>query len=96
MTKAKGAYHKRDLYSDVTTRILAELQTGAAPWVNPGPQHPDLIILTTQRLAGPYSGCNVILLWMTAQRHGHNQDQDAAMRAMISEICAGVRVMTIS
>ena len=25
------AYHKRDLYSDVTARILAELQTGAPP-----------------------------------------------------------------
>ena len=27
MTKANGAYHKRDLYSGVTTRILAELET---------------------------------------------------------------------
>ena len=32
MTKASAVYqHKRDLYSDVTARILAELQTGAAP-----------------------------------------------------------------
>ena len=26
MTKANGAYHKRDLYSEVTSRILAELE----------------------------------------------------------------------
>jgi hypothetical protein len=29
MAKATHAYHKRDLYSDVTARILAELETGA-------------------------------------------------------------------
>jgi antirestriction protein ArdC len=29
MTKANQAYHKRDLYSEVTTRILAELDKGA-------------------------------------------------------------------
>ena len=26
---------KRDLYSEVTSRILAELERGAAPWVKP-------------------------------------------------------------
>ena len=30
MAKANGAYHKRDLYSDVTARILAELESGTA------------------------------------------------------------------
>jgi len=30
MAKANAAYHKRDLYSEVTTRILAEL-TRAQP-----------------------------------------------------------------
>jgi hypothetical protein len=27
---ADGAYHKRDLYSEVTARILAELETGGS------------------------------------------------------------------
>jgi antirestriction protein ArdC len=35
MAKANSAYHKRDLYSDVTSRILAELENGAAPWIKP-------------------------------------------------------------
>ena len=26
---------KRDLYADVTTRIVAELEAGAAPWIRP-------------------------------------------------------------
>jgi antirestriction protein ArdC len=70
MAEAKQAYHKRDLYNEVTTRILAELETGAAPWIKPwsatpGQNHPHNA--ATNR---PYSGCNVVLLWMTAQRHG--------------------------
>jgi antirestriction protein ArdC len=35
---------KRDLYSEVTSRILAELERGAAPWVKPWsarPMHDD-------------------------------------------------------
>lgn len=28
-------YQKRDLYSEVTARILAELERGEAPWVKP-------------------------------------------------------------
>ncbi|MFY9784323.1 MAG: hypothetical protein WAK08_01060, partial [Pseudolabrys sp.] len=31
--KAKQAYHRRDLCSDVTARILAELDNGAVEWV---------------------------------------------------------------
>jgi hypothetical protein len=27
---------KRDLYSEVTARIVAELERGAAPWIRPG------------------------------------------------------------
>jgi antirestriction protein ArdC len=26
---------KRDLYSEVSTRIIAELERGAAPWIKP-------------------------------------------------------------
>jgi len=35
MAKANQAYHKRDLYSDVTARILAELESGATPLIKP-------------------------------------------------------------
>ena len=39
MAKAEQAYHKRDLYSDVTARILAELQTGAQAKANATSNH---------------------------------------------------------
>jgi antirestriction protein ArdC len=61
---ATQSYHKRDLYTEVTGRILAELQTGAAPWIKPwsatpGMNHPHNAVSNR-----PYSGCNVVLLWM--------------------------------
>ena len=71
MTRAKGAYHKRDLYSDVTARILAELESGAAPWIKPWSATPGLNHPHNAATSRPYSGCNVVLLWMTAQRHGY-------------------------
>jgi antirestriction protein ArdC len=36
MVEARPSIHqKRDLYSEVTARILAELEHGAAPWLKP-------------------------------------------------------------
>jgi antirestriction protein ArdC len=39
---ATQVYHKRDLYTDVTSRILAELESGAAPWIKPWSATPGL------------------------------------------------------
>lgn len=60
---------KRDLYSEVSARILAELEKGAAPWVKrwaatPGRNHPHNA--ATKR---PYSGVNIVLLWMAMNAH---------------------------
>jgi antirestriction protein ArdC len=56
---------KRDLYSEVTSRILAELERGAAPWVKPWSATPGLNVPQNAVSNRPYSGCNVILLWLT-------------------------------
>ena len=55
---------KRDIYAEVSARIIAELEAGAAPWIKPwaataGANTPFNAV--TNR---PYCGCNVILLWM--------------------------------
>jgi len=59
---------RRDLYEEVSNRIIAELERGAAPWVKPwsataGANSPCNAV--TNR---PYSGCNVILLWLARDR----------------------------
>ena len=57
---------KRDLYSDVTARILQSMEAGVMPWEkawqSAGSRMPMNAI--TER---PYSGVNVLLFWMSAE-----------------------------
>ena len=55
---------KRDLYLEVSARIIAELQKGAAPWVKPWSASPGANTPCNAVSNRPYSGCNVVLLWM--------------------------------
>src|SRR5467141_796062 len=61
---------KRDLYADVSARIVAELEAGATPWVKPWSATPGANTPCNAVSNRPYSGCNVILLWM-AQAAGY-------------------------
>jgi antirestriction protein ArdC len=61
---------KRDLYAEVSTRIVAELQAGAAPWVKPWSATAGMNTPCNAVTNRPYSGCNVLLLWM-AQAAGY-------------------------
>ena len=61
---------KRDLYAEVSARIVAELEAGAAPWVKPWSSTPGANTPCNAVTNRPYSGCNVILLWM-AQAAGY-------------------------
>src|SRR5262245_46040607 len=58
---------KKDLYATVTNKILAELESGAAPWLKPwsataGRNQP--CNADTNR---PYSGVNIVLIWGAMQ-----------------------------
>ncbi len=57
---------KRDLYVSVTARILAELEAGSAPWIKPWSATAGANVPCNAISNRPYSGCNVVLLWMTA------------------------------
>jgi antirestriction protein ArdC len=61
---------KRNLYAEVSARIVAELETGAAPWIKPWSATPDANVPCNAVSNRPYSGCNVVLLWM-AQAAGY-------------------------
>jgi antirestriction protein ArdC len=61
---------KRDLYAEVSTRIVAELEAGAAPWVKPWSATAGINMPCNAVTNRPYSGCNVLLLWM-AQTAGY-------------------------
>jgi antirestriction protein ArdC len=59
---------KRDLYAEVSARIIAELERGAAPWVKPWSVTPGQNVPCNAVTSRPYSGCNVILLWLARAR----------------------------
>jgi antirestriction protein ArdC len=61
---------KRDIYAEVSARICAELEQGAAPWVKPWSATPGANTPCNAVTNRPYSGCNVVLLWM-AQNAGY-------------------------
>ena len=63
-----AAQIRRDLYAEVTSRILAELERGAAPWVKPWSATPGQNVPQNAVTNRPYSGCNVIPLWFTHGR----------------------------
>jgi antirestriction protein ArdC len=60
---------RNDLYAKVTARIVAELERGAAPWVKPWSATAGQNVPQNAVTGRPYSGCNVILLWL-ARDHG--------------------------
>ena len=57
---------KHDLYAEVSARIIAELERGAAPWIKPWSASPGMNTPCNAATNRPYSGCNVVLLWMAA------------------------------
>ena len=54
----------RDLYAEVSTRIIEELEQGAAPWIKPWSATAGQNVPQNAVTNRPYSGCNVILLWL--------------------------------
>jgi antirestriction protein ArdC len=59
---------KRDLYAEVSSRIIVELERGAAPWVKPWSATAGQNVPQNAASNRPYSGCNVILLWLARER----------------------------
>jgi antirestriction protein ArdC len=58
----------RDIYSEVSTRIIAELERGAAPWLKPWSATAGQNVPQNAVTNRPYSGCNVVLLWLARGR----------------------------
>jgi antirestriction protein ArdC len=59
---------KRDLYAEVSSRIVAELERGAAPWIKPWSATAGQNVPQNAITNRAYSGCNVILLWLARNR----------------------------
>ena len=66
------------LYSQVTDRIIAELEQGIVPWVQPwgsGEGGAGLGLPRNARTAKAYSGINILLLWDAVIKGGYTSQQ---------------------
>jgi antirestriction protein ArdC len=63
---------RTDLYDEVTQRIIAELEAGRLPWVQPWRRDASTSPgLPCNALTGrAYSGINVLILWGAVIEHG--------------------------
>ena len=55
---------QRNLYAEVSARIIKELEAGAAPWIKPWSATAGANTPCNAVTNRAYSGCNVVLLWM--------------------------------
>jgi antirestriction protein ArdC len=65
---------KSDVYSQITDRIVAELEQGVRPWLKPwNAEHAAGRITRPLRHNGvPYQGINVVMLWSAAVAQGYS------------------------
>lgn len=63
-----------DLYTKITNRIIAQLESGTIPWQKPwNAEHADGRIIRPLRHNGtPYRGINVLNLWCEAEERGYS------------------------
>ncbi|ODT73725.1 MAG: antirepressor [Pelagibacterium sp. SCN 64-44] len=69
----RGGGNRTDLYDDITDRIIAELEKGRLPWVQPWGTTAAKAPLAMPRNAATsrqYSGINVLILWGAVIQHG--------------------------
>jgi antirestriction protein ArdC len=61
---ARGSEPRASLYEEVTAKIIAQLEAGVFPWVQPWSASAAGIGLPRNAVSGrPYSGINVLILW---------------------------------
>lgn len=65
-------HQRSDLYSRITDKIIAELEQGVRPWIQPWTttNAADRITRPLRHNGEPYSGINVLLLWSEAIARG--------------------------
>lgn len=65
---------RRDLYAEVTQRIVTALVQGVRPWACPWKTQAGSIARPMRHNGEPYGGINVLLLWCTMQERGYQRN----------------------
>lgn len=65
-------FERTSLYGDVTARIIAELEQGRLPWVQPWDASRCPCMMPSNATTGrAYSGINVLILWASGVSHSY-------------------------
>lgn len=66
---------RKNLYADITARIVAQLKAGTVPWRQPWSSKGGAVMPRNFASKRPYSGVNVLLLWGEAHEKGYDDAQ---------------------
>lgn len=88
MSKTKAP--RRDLYQEVTDKIIAAIESGTAPWQKPWTELAELGLPMNGASERHYRGINTMLLFMTSQEHGYTDNRWFTYK-QASELGAQVR-----
>src|SRR5580693_9551062 len=70
---ARSGFDRTSLYDEITTKIIAELEAGRVPWVQPwgtAAAKAPLAMPANAATGRAYSGINVLILWGAVIEHG--------------------------
>ena len=71
----------KDIYTDVTNRIIEALETGTPPWIQPWSDHTALPSnLSTGK---PYRGINILMLSIEAMSQGYPDSRWVTLREIV-------------
>jgi len=65
---------KRDIYQDVTDRIIEQLEAGTAPWVRSWQSTSINQMPHNAKTGRPYNGVNVLMCWATQMQKGYTSN----------------------
>ena len=65
------AEDRRDVYERITARIVADLERGVRPWVQPWQSGAGKVVRPLRFNGVPYAGINVLMLWSVAYECGY-------------------------
>lgn len=71
----QDASARADIYTEVTNRIIADLERGIAPWAKPWKAGEGAAMPANAVTGRRYSGVNVLILWGAAQAAGFNSSR---------------------
>jgi antirestriction protein ArdC len=73
--KQPSSGQRGDIYTEITERIITQIEAGIFPWVQPWASTSPLTLPKNAHTGKPYSGVNILLLWDALFARGFDRNQ---------------------